>query len=53
MIGNDVDEDMIAETVGMSVFLLTDHIINRKNKNISVYPNGDFSQVVQYIKEII
>ena len=53
MIDNDVAEDMIAETVGMSVFLLTDHIINRRNKDISVYPNGDFSQAGQYIKEII
>ena len=28
MVGNDVDEDMIAETLGMKVFLLTDCLIS-------------------------
>lgn len=50
MIGNDVDEDMIAETVGMSVFLLTDHIINRKNKEISVYPNGNYDDLRNFLE---
>ena len=45
MVGNDVDEDMAAKTVGMSVFLLTDHIINRTNKDISVYLHGDFKKL--------
>ena len=49
MVGNDVDEDMIAQTVGMSVFLLTDNIINRENKDISVYPNGGFDDLLNYI----
>ena len=45
MVGNDVYEDMAAKTVGMSVFLLTDHIINRTNKDISVYLHGDFKKL--------
>ena len=49
MVGNDVDEDMIAQTVGMSVFLLTDNIINRENKDISVYPNGGFDDLLNYV----
>ena len=28
MVGNDVGEDMVAETLGMRVFLLTDCLIN-------------------------
>ena len=32
MVGNDVSEDMIVKDLGMQVFLLTDHIINKENK---------------------
>ena len=49
MVGNDVGEDMIAETLGAKVFLLTDHIINKENKDISVYPNGSFDALLHYI----
>ena len=35
MVGNDVTEDMVAEALGMKVFLLTDCIINKENKDIS------------------
>lgn len=50
MVGNDVTEDMVAETLGMKVFLLTDCIINKENKDISVYPNGGFEEMMAYIK---
>jgi HAD superfamily hydrolase (TIGR01549 family) len=52
MIGNDVDEDMIAEQVGMSVFLLTDNVINRKNKDISRFSHGGFADLMEYIERI-
>ena len=52
MIGNDVDEDMIAEQVGMSVFLLTDNMINRKNKDISRFSHGGFADLMEYIERI-
>ena len=38
MVGNDVTEDMVAEKLGMKVFLLTDCIINKEEKDISDYP---------------
>ena len=38
MIGNDAHEDMIAEKLGMKVFLLTDCLINKNNTDISRYP---------------
>jgi HAD superfamily hydrolase (TIGR01549 family) len=50
MVGNDVTEDMIAETVGMHVFLLTDCIINKGNKEISAYPNGNFEKLLKYLQ---
>ena len=49
MIGNDVGEDMIAKKLGMDVFLLTDHMINRKNEDISEYPQGGFDELIRMI----
>lgn len=51
MVGNDVTEDMIAASVGMDVFLLTDCMINREQKDISVYPHGSFEQLLAYLRE--
>ena len=50
MVGNDVDEDMVAATIGMKVFLLTDCIINKKNKSIDEYPHGGYTELMEYIK---
>lgn len=50
MIGNDVTEDMIAKETGMSVFLLTDCLINKENKDISVFERGGFENLAQYLK---
>ena len=52
MVGNDVGEDMIAETLGMKVFLLTDCIINKDSKDISCYPNGSFPELLNFIREL-
>ena len=51
MVGNDVTEDMAAQEAGMSVFLITDCMINRENKDISVYPHGSFEQLEKYVKK--
>ncbi|MBE6730466.1 MAG: HAD family hydrolase [Ruminococcaceae bacterium] len=52
MVGNDVTEDMIAETLGMKVFLLTHSLINKENKDISVYPNGNFDDLIKFIENL-
>lgn len=49
MVGNDVKEDMIAESLGLKVFLLTDCMINREDKDILVYPHGSFTELIQFI----
>lgn len=49
MVGNDVSEDMIAQTAGMSVFLLTDCIINKENIDISSYSSGGFDELIKYM----
>ena len=53
MVGNDVTEDMVAKTLGMKVFLLTDCLINKNGKNIDDYPNGSFEQLTDFIKNLI
>lgn len=52
MVGNDVTEDMVAETIGMKVFLLTDCLINKEQKDIKVYPNGSFSELLDYVTQM-
>ena len=52
MVGNDVTDDMVAEQVGMKVFLLTDCLINKENKDISAYSQGDFDALITYIKNL-
>jgi len=51
MVGNDVTEDMVAKELGMEVFLLTDCLINKENKDVSAYPNGSFEELKAYLEE--
>ena len=53
MVGNDVSDDMVAEKLGMKVFLLTDRLINKDGADISVYPNGSFEALCEYIDSLI
>ena len=52
MVGNDVTEDMVAEKAGMQVFLLTDCLINKERKDISLYPRGSFLQFLNQIEKL-
>lgn len=50
MVGNDVGEDMIAGQLGMKVFLLTDCLINKEEKDISAYPHGSFDDLLTHLE---
>lgn len=52
MVGNDVDDDMVAKKLGMKVFLLTDRLVNRKNADIGEYPRGSFDQLAKFLEKI-
>ena len=52
MVGNDVGEDMIAEKLGMRVFLLTDCMINKANADISIYPHGNFDDLKNFLNTL-
>ncbi len=53
MVGNDVSEDMVARELGMQVFLLTDCLINKDQKEISAYPHGDFDALMDWLQQIL
>lgn len=53
MVGNDVDEDMIATKLGIGgVFLLTNDIINKSGTDIEQFPHGDFDDLLKFINEL-
>lgn len=52
MVGNDVSDDMVAQGLGMKVFLLTDNLINKDGVNIEKYPHGSFDELKEYIESI-
>ena len=52
MVGNDVGEDMITEELGMKVFLMPADLINKVDKDISMYPQGEFADLLAYIENL-
>lgn len=48
MIGNDVQEDLIAEKLGMKTFLIEDNIINRENKEPSPDYRGSYQDLLAF-----
>lgn len=52
MVGNNVDEDMIAEKLGMKVFLCPEFLINKSQSDISNIPQGSLADALEYIKEL-
>lgn len=53
MIGNDTLDDMVARDLGMQVFLLTDCLVNRQNKNVEDYPHGDMDALMRYLDTVL
>lgn len=53
MVGNDTTDDMTAGELGIEVFLLTDHLINRRGMDISSLPHGDFGEMMDAVRTFI
>ena len=49
MVGNDVQEDMSADNLGIKVFLMTDDLINRTDEDVSHIPQGGFTELFEYL----
>lgn len=52
MVGNDVREDMIAKSLGMQVFLLTDCVINKDGRDLDEFPHGSFDELISFISNL-
>lgn len=52
MVGNDVGDDMVAEALGMKVFLLTDCLINKTDRDIEEFRRGGFDELKAYLEEL-
>ena len=52
VIGNDAIEDTASVKVGMNVFLVTDWLLNKENRDISVFPNGNWNELKEYIENL-
>ena len=46
MIGNDMQEDMVASTLGLSTFLVTDFRIDRGQPTYSVDQQGSLADLI-------
>lgn len=53
MVGNDTSDDLSASVAGMSVFLLTDCLINTNDVDITKIPNGSFDELFAHIEKLI
>lgn len=52
MVGNDAEEDMAAEKLGMETFLLTECLINSGNVDISKYRSGNLQDFYEFITKV-
>ncbi len=50
MVGNDISDDMPAEQLGMSVFLLTNCLIAKEGQSIEAYPHGGFAELNDFLE---
>ena len=53
MIGNDTNEDMTAESLGMKTFLVTEHLIDRKQLGTERWPHGDFEALKKLFAPVL
>ena len=52
MVGNNTDDDMVAGTLGMKTFLMPECLINKSEKDISCFPQGNLNDLLKYIKSM-
>ena len=52
MVGNDIQDDMCVEELGIETYLLTDCLINRAAVDISCYRQGALPELLNYIRSL-
>lgn len=52
MIGNDVQEDLIAAQLGLQVYLVTDDLINANEDDITNFPRGSREDLLDFVTNL-
>lgn len=52
MVGNDVQEDLVAAKLGIKTYLITDFLIHRTQEPIKANYQGDYSDFYQFVQEL-
>lgn len=52
MVGNDVQEDLVASKLGIKTFLIEDYIINRNEEEICCDYKGSYKELYDYIEQL-
>jgi FMN phosphatase YigB (HAD superfamily) len=52
MVGNDVDEDMIAGALGMKTYLITNHKIHRSQKPMPINHEGTYADFLRFVQSL-
>ncbi|MBP3940206.1 MAG: HAD family hydrolase [Christensenellaceae bacterium] len=52
MVGNDAEDDLSAREAGMTVYLMPEFLVNKKNVDISGVPQGGFAELRQFIENL-
>jgi HAD superfamily hydrolase (TIGR01549 family) len=51
MVGNDVEEDLVASKLGIKTFLIEDNIINRNNMEVIADNRGSYKEFYDFVNE--
>ena len=51
MIGNDMQEDIVAQKIGIKSFLVEDFLIDREKESMNPYWRGTIVELVEYFQE--
>ena len=52
MVGNDALEDMVAKKIGITTYLITDHLLNRHDIEVIADHKGDYTDFLTFAKEM-
>lgn len=52
MVGNDVQEDLVAASLGMKTYLITDYLIHRTDQPIECTYKGSYEDFYEFVKRL-
>lgn len=52
MVGNDALEDLVAGKIGITTYLITDHLLNRYDVDVVADHQGDYRDFLKFAKEM-